>query len=249
MLSRVNVDNVDGFSTRSSYLVRVYDGASRPSPRLLDMIEFLCIYTHDSLSQDIEITGDLVSSFFDGCGLDRSSFCETGFADASHPPPSVAPRLHSVSWRKLGSSFPLLMTVDSVPSKSSLATIALQTVLNKSAPRVDTNSYHILSESYFGLLDSVEADVMLSRDRLIEVRSSVLALLTDALWGDSLAAEYVLLGVLSQVYSRHEESLLGSVTVQLIGIQAGDERVKSLERGLANFVPRIVKVLFKFYFE
>jgi hypothetical protein len=202
------------------------------------MVEFLCIYTQDPFSQETEFV-------FDDCDFDTGAFYGFGFAAQYHSFPSIAPRLHSVAWRKLGSSFPLIMTVDSIPCDSGLATNALQTVFKKGAPKTNTNTFYVLAQNCSGLLDSAETASMLSKNRLMETRSDVLAMLTEVLLGDSLAAEYVLLGMLSHVYGRHETStVLGSVVIRLCGLHANDERVSSLESVLAHFLPRIAKVYF-----
>lgn len=65
-----------------------------------------------------------------------------------------------------------------------------------------------------------------------------------ALRGDELAAEYVTLAILSRLYNRDENEtlLLGSLSLNLCGFHAGDERIKALKSVLEEFVPLCVQV-------
>ena len=65
-----------------------------------------------------------------------------------------------------------------------------------------------------------------------------------ALRGDELAAEYVILAILSRLYNRDESEtlLLGSLSLNLCGLNAGDERINILKSVLEEFVPLCVQV-------
>jgi Mini-chromosome maintenance replisome factor len=134
----------------------------------------------------------------------------------------VAPRIHCISFRRLGSSFPLLYPVH----------------LKNASSKV---SYKEYSNSLWGSQPAVRTERTLDH-----IASKQLALdhITKALGGDSLAAEYALLAVLSRLYNREEESLLlGSLSVNLCGMARGDGRVAALKRAIADFVPLCVQVL------
>eukprot|EP01034_Spumella_vulgaris_P023517 gene23517-29739_t len=172
-----------------------------------------------------------------------------GFGIPRYPPSSVAPRLHCVAWRRLGSSYPLLRSV-SVPDRGhhdiSSVSSALQAVLRREGPPT-----HVLCEEALRTSAStstitewgVVAVSMLQELSLREARSAVLAMLTDALRGDALSAEYVLLAVLSRVYARHDETtVLGCIAIELCDLEVDDARVGALMSALTAIVPRCVKV-------
>jgi hypothetical protein len=133
----------------------------------------------------------------------------------------VAPRIHCISFRRLGSSFPLLYPVHLKSTSSKIACKKYSNSLWGSQVAVRT-------ESAF--------DHIASKQRALDH-------ITKALGGDDLAAEYVLLAVLSRLYNREEESLLlGSLSVNLCGMARGDDRVAALKRAIADFVPLCVQV-------
>lgn len=134
---------------------------------------------------------------------------------------SVAPRIHCITFRRLGSSFPLLYPVH----------------MKKASSKVSCKMY---SSSLWGSQVASRTEAAFDH-----IASKQLALdhITIALGGDTLAAEYVLLAVLSRLYNREEESLLlGSLSVNLCGMARGDERVATLRRAISDFVPLCVQV-------
>jgi Mini-chromosome maintenance replisome factor len=134
----------------------------------------------------------------------------------------VAPRIHCISFRRLGSSFPFLYPVH------------LKNTSGKVACKKYSNT----------LWESQVADHTESAFDHIASKQLALDHITKALGGDTLAAEYVLLAVLSRLYNREEESLLlGSLSVNLCGMNRGDDRVAALKRAVADFVPLCVQVL------
>ena len=73
--------------------------------------------------------------------------------------------------------------------------------------------------------------------------------ITNALEGDRVAAEYVLLSVLSRTYGRDETGanfLLGSLPINLHGFNVKDRRIDKLKDVLSEVVPLCVKVI-KYY--
>jgi hypothetical protein len=88
-------------------------------------------------------------------------------------------------------------------------------------PRLHVISSRRLPELQAALLPhdtAAEAEAIArSRAQLETLRAAVLAGLASTLGGDALAAEYVLLAVLSRVISRHGESPVGKLPLALTG--------------------------------
>ncbi|XP_048407430.1 mini-chromosome maintenance complex-binding protein isoform X1 [Stegostoma tigrinum] len=72
---------------------------------------------------------------------------------------------------------------------------------------------------------------------LSTVRAELLGFLTHALLGDSLAAEYLLLHLISTVYSRRDILPLGKFTVNLSGCPRNNLYTKHLHRTIQQLVP------------
>jgi Mini-chromosome maintenance replisome factor len=77
----------------------------------------------------------------------------------------------------------------------------------------------------------------------IATKEWVVKRIAQALCGDILAAEYVVLAVLSRLYSREDGSLLlGSLSLSLCGCEQGDARVAAFKAVLSEIVPLCVQV-------
>ncbi len=216
-------------------LVRVYHGADLL--RLGDMLECVCVYTADPLLLDSVLTEE--DELATGC--------------RRYPPPSVAPRLHCVTYRKLCSSFPLLMPVTVANGTVGKISEACQAVLGDLGVGCISSFSRwslvpVLNDKFVACtalteanLDQVKALRQLQATEWQRVRSCVVNMLTAALGGDELAAAYVLLASLSRVCGRPNEAdaaLLGSLPVQLSGLAAEDPVCASLSHILALIVPR-----------
>ena len=158
------------------------------------------------------------------------------------PPPSVAPRLHCITFRRLGSSFPLLLPVmvkAGTVTMTGGASAQIQTISHASLWQRNNinnsnnnNSHNAVISSHKHLtnddnnnnnnnnnINSVNTAATSTSAALSH--AWVVSHLTQALAGDALAAEYVALAMLSRLRSReHNESLLlGVLSLNLCGFE------------------------------
>ena len=167
------------------------------------------------------------------------------------PPPSVAPRLHCITFRRLGSSFPLLLPVTAGAVAQTGASAQIQTTSHTSLWHRNSNN-----NNAGNVVASTAAATSTAMSHAWVVRH-----LTHALAGDALAAEYVALAMLSRLRSReHNESLLlGVLSLNLCGFEtratsrrgvsgSGDDgngdgddpRMQALLYAIEDIVPRCV---------
>ena len=144
------------------------------------------------------------------------------------PPTSIAPRLHCITFRRIGSSFPLFQPLLSDGEGSSGRTFG--TVVRGAGVFACQEVSSPLSLFSSKSLDSVRS-----------ARAVLLVHLTAALGGDATAAEYLLLALLSRVVSRTETVLLGYFPLVISGLQQNDgHKIGRLQHILSRFVPRCV---------
>ncbi|XP_064382402.1 mini-chromosome maintenance complex-binding protein-like isoform X2 [Halichondria panicea] len=153
-------------------IVKVYSDFD--SFKVTSMVEFIGVLSVDpSLACFESTTSEGVDSLINPVGG------ETAAERKAHsPPPSLIPRLHTITARFITHSCPLL------PRELS--------------PPVNNSS----------ILSQLSCDVSV-------VRQMTLDLLTRTLLGDSVAAEYVLLHLISSVYGRTDVLALGKFAVNL----------------------------------
>ena len=91
-------------------------------------------------------------------------------------------------------------------------------------------------------LTAIAAD---TRAASTQLRAQTLAVLSSALGGDEIAAEYVLLALLARVHRRADGLTLGNMSVNLTGCDAGNQgnapfgpTAESLGRAISEIVPR-----------
>ncbi len=199
-------------------------------------MEVVAIYTADPL-----LCGDR-SNGHDGW---RESGEDDGFSCGDvYPPPSIAPRLHCLSYRKLGSSFPLLVQVEDLCSaptdySSDVMQQLLQDLGMQSPIPVRCSEQTEIAACVRSLQQ------LRNPATVMRLRQLAVELLSEALGGDALAAQYVLLASLSRCVGRHSEegAVLGMVTVQLCGVQPQAISMPvALKTALSQFVPRCVTV-------
>jgi hypothetical protein len=94
-------------------LARIYDCEEGADLKLNDMVEVLGIYTLDLVLNERDSRGNSLADMMDPFGGFEA---EEEDQSESLPPPSVAPRLHVISFKILGSSFPLLSPITEVTS-------------------------------------------------------------------------------------------------------------------------------------
>ena len=144
-------------------------------------------------------------------------------------PRSIAPRIHCITFRRLGSSFPLLYPVHNRGCN----------VININSNTPSSSSSSLYSSSLWENRQPLRIEC--AQD--IATKEWVVKRIAQALGGDILAAEYVVLAVLSRLYSREDGSLLlGSLSLSLCGCVQGDARVSALKAVLSEIVPLCVQV-------
>ena len=205
-------------------LAKMYD-CDDDSFRLNDMIELVGVYSLDySVSPVAAVATD---DNDDGDGT-LSAFAGFELMGDLLPPTSIAPRLHCLTFRRIGSSFPLLQEVRAggwmcIPLGGGV---------------------------YAGGGDGPERGMDLHQLCVLQpaamqaARAALLQALTRTLLGDAVAAEYVLLALLSRVITRTESVIVGCLPLVLSGFGAagGSSLVAALRDVVGMAVPRSVVV-------
>ena len=202
----------------------VYEG-THDSDEMCCMVKMYNSNSADSikLNDMIEIVGILS---LDVAIEDGDAANELGQHRVDSPAATVGPRVHCITYRKLCSSFPLLKQI------SATGGMPLQCQYPVANLRRD--------ESVF--LTNVNSDYtsLMGSARSIEIRQAILNRLTKALDGDKLSAEYVLLVLLSKVYSRSDGVMLGALTLNLYGDNVNDKITASLYEVTSLLMARCV---------
>jgi Mini-chromosome maintenance replisome factor len=148
---------------------------------------------------------------------------------------SMAPRLHCISYRRLGSSYPLLHPVH---------------VPDYMESKADDNLIESANQSVTLWGDQTATHAAVSSTENKATKEWILNRIAKVLGGDRTAAEYVLLSVLSRTYGRDDTGanlLLGTLSITLNGFTVGDSRIEKLKEALSEFVPLCVKVIISFF--
>jgi hypothetical protein len=228
------------------------------------MVEFVGIFSLDTAEEDVTAGGGSGS----GSGSSRNSgggdamvvdfegddgMYGEGEGEAEKAwPASIAPRVHVLCYRRLGGSFPLVRTPPAVSSVSEQqqqqqqqqqqGCLAAETkVLVGAGATAMPASPGIPRAGAFA--EQQQQPTLLVPDAIVRARGAVLALIRGALGGDGLAAEYVLLALLSRVVARREDALLGSLPLILStspGLISPD--LEALVGVLRSFMPRAVLI-------
>jgi hypothetical protein len=141
--------------------------------------------------------------------------------DFNSEPSPRAPRLHCIVFHRLGSGFPLLIQ----PSDGSCLRLTGK------------------CNGHFSPWLHSEALPSTILEDSRRTREAVIGHISKALGRDPLAAEYILLGLLSRIILRQEALLLGIITVSLDGLHVCDRRLAALQAAIADIVPRYLKVI------
>lgn len=141
------------------------------------------------------------------------------------PPSSVAPRVNVISFRRLGSSFPLLIQVNQ------LSMINQDTI----------SEYSIISKSD-GVFSNIITSPEFSTDDYIRIRKNILSLISLALNGDEITSEYVLLSILSRIHTRQDTTVLGYLPINITGLIEDDDRLLALQEVIKTIVPRCLAI-------
>ena len=215
-------------------VAKMYEDSPHTRFRLNDVIEVVGVYTLDYAT----------SSSAQEAGLFAvSDFAASDFLDML-PPASVAPRLHCIAFRRIGSSFPLLEQVSfgggSSPGESELVWATV--------PRDGGGIYAatpLLTVHERGKTDFHQSQppLVLPPARLAAARAELQSLLT-AILSNATAAEYVLLALVSRVAARTDSEgiILGYLPLVVSGFSPRSSRVRALLDLIPRVVPRQVTV-------
>ena len=191
--------------------------------KLNDMLELIGVYSLDSMT--LPVSMDPLESLIGGDEIIDIPWSA-----------SQVPRVHCLTFRRIGSSFPLLMAVETSKSRHS----------DEPRPCENTPSeVWSVQEPGVGAYGPVNPLLSILCDKPEELaiaRTEVLRLLSAALNYDDLAAEYVLLNCISRVVGRSEGVLLGSFPLCLGGIAESDAIISRLHFVLQTFTPRSVVI-------
>ena len=147
----------------------------------------------------------------------------------------LVPPLHCITYRKLGSSYPLLHPVHVPDSRATAA---------------DENLIESTNQSVTLWGDQTVTHTAVSSTENKATKEWILSRIAKVLEGDRTAAEYVLLSVLSRTYGKDDSGanlLLGTLSVSLNGFTVSDRRIEKLKEVLSEFVPLCVKVIISFF--
>ena len=226
---------------------------------LNDAIEVIALYTLDVVVPTSSISGS------------EEEFAE--MEDSMHPlppPPSLMPRLQILGYRRLDSSYPVLNRVCSTHANERLTENSQFSCrvdsffVNKSIGFVDLPLKDVcgcLFPSTNNSNDNYE-DILAVRKSLVSTLSAILSGQMSFSVGSrnvlptnltprpdaDIAAEYLLLALLSRIESRSTSGLLvGSFALNLVGLHSstegtGSQRMESLLQFLDSFVPKTVKI-------
>jgi hypothetical protein len=188
-----------------SCLVRIYN---EECPKLNDLVEIFGVYT---VNVD---NGESRSSIDDG-NDDEDLFV--------HLPPSIYPRLQCITYRRLGSSFPLFQEI-SVDGN----------------PIFEVKELNHQDRRMIGDIKSLSDGVDARR-----CREDILTLISGSIYNDPLLAEYILLAILSRVYGRDVSQAVGYIALDILLDYSTDSSVyiQRLQSCLAMLIPRVVKIL------
>ncbi len=134
-------------------------------------------------------------------------------------------RIHGITYRKLCSSFPLLKPI---------------AVTGGQSPNLFAHIKR--DESIFLSNINSEHTALINSSRSMEVRSAIINRLTKALNGDKLMAEYVLLVLISKVYSRSDGVTLGALTLNMYGQQVNDNVIVAVREVIGSLMARCVQL-------
>ena len=206
--------------------------------RLNDMIEVIALYTLDPVSLPTPLE-DGITDFDDSL-------------NAKLPPPSLMPRLQVLCYRHLDPSFPLINRACTSGTTKFAENLRVIYAKKQLSPASGSSDY---------LLSSLK-DYLFPHDSLQLLRSKLVSTLSAILSGQvtfsnnmrtlinyprrkdaDIAAEYLLLALLSRVENRNDTSMLvGRFVLNIVGMTSSEDRASTLVRFLENILPRCVKV-------
>jgi Mini-chromosome maintenance replisome factor len=227
----------DDSSSDISCLAKIYD-YDDGFLKLNDMIEIIGVYTVDPY---LSVPSLAVEEYpgFDG-------FDDAIAASMTLPPSSVAPRVHCILLRRLGSSFPLIIDLSYLTKSMDSNDMEASSFELEGAESGQSSTLQLgvlpLNASAFDAPDAIgSANSLISQFTpalLSGIRCRFIKLIADIFGGDELVAEYLLLATLSHVYIRDEDQSLGHFSINVCGLSPNDDRVGRLNKLLGDLVPR-----------
>jgi hypothetical protein len=228
-------------------IVKMYDLEDQQAFKLNDVYEVVGIYNFEA---DASATTVFNYNEVDS-GLDTEIW-----------PASIAPRLHCITFKRLGSSFPLLIEVqssdldnDGKEEKQEENVENMKESSNSGDEDVGTGTSSVKEMRLLrhGIGCSAFSSANISVDGLfrnknmehsvfLRNRNRILRAISCALGDDDLAAEYILLATLSRIVFRQGAMLLGSLKVCIGRLSVNDIRIGQLQEVLRQFVPRCVHI-------
>lgn len=210
-------------------LVKLYDfrneascgdgeDASSPVVRLNDMIEIIGVLStyqepHSSTDEAQDQTAMSIAM------ISGDPFC--GFENSDNVLPKLVntPTVHGIIFRKLCSAYPVFRSIKSSSGAGGYNICLLGNVFSDSDSRALPFSYAECYESLVGRL-------------------------SRALGGDIVSASYLALSVISGVTGTGPGDVaLGSLTLNIHGMQPDDKRIAKVVSVLREFLPRVVQVI------
>ena len=189
------------------------------SIRLNDMLEIVGVYS----------TNDGSVAFADQSqdpGSDIFSMEPSDLMPSLVPPASLAPRVHCLTFRRIGSLFPLLAEISPPAISGGVAGACVAVIPQRGGLFALNSACSLGSTEIASLLGKSTA----MRGLIIDSISSIL--------GDTLASEYLFLSLLSKVYARPNDLTLGYLPLNILGFGKGDPRIARLHRFLSGLLPR-----------
>lgn len=197
-------------------IVKLYDidPSEGTSPiRLNDMIEVVGVYSRENMGSFLApLAAKPDNELIGGDPFGALEDFEGGMNRLKD-----VPVIHCVVFKKLCSAYPLF-----VPINDHNGRMAVEYNIN--VPLLQGRG---TSDSSFDFASA---------------RSFVLERLTGALGGDALAAEYVMLSLISHVISRNADAAVGNLHLNLTDVSPNDPRIDALRREISNIVPRLISV-------
>ena len=226
-------------------IVKIYDADSLSFP-VNEVYDFVGVLSVDPILTPFQESGAFVNEDVHSTRMDLDDALMEEHM-AHEPPSSMVPRLHVICFRSVAPGAPVLPCG---PFRSPLNYAAV-----KQAEKTVASTGSVLPSDLRAYPDSnQQAQLILSNIASLEdTRREVVTLLASALGGDELAAEYLLLNLISHVYARVDDMPLGAFSLCLSHATRGkvqDERstediakaFRSLNELISQLVPSSISL-------
>lgn len=185
----------------TSVLLRMY--AEDPAVRVGSMVEAVAVYTKDAdLAWPAAAIGMAAAQAEPGAMEVAMDVSMSEEMVAQNPSPQAVPRVHAVAWRRLPAAWPVLD--QAVPAWHTADQAGVQ------APVCEAEAASIMT--------SLPAAAGSGGGSVLDLRAKLVQQLARPLQGDELAAEFLLLCLISRVVRRTEALALGKISLNLFGL-------------------------------